>query len=816
MACFFTIRGLFPVRTQSVKRKEKPVLEHLEDRQLLAADGILPDEPVAIIQGFKWQDDNGNSSFDRGESGLDGVTIYADMNENQRLDDFEPAVVTNDGGLYQLEVPGGGEFTVREVVPEGFAQTYPLTFFPGQGGGVVVEEAHERGEDEFAEVRPSALHLELGPGEELVHPVEVVIHPFCIVPVEIDLVSQSPDIEVRNLSGVQVNGCGGDVSTFEVAFVGAGEPQEVNLVAIDAASGNEFGFVHVTIDSFGGGSEPGGHFVVAAPGDLIEGLDFGNQPVEGPTTTTLEGRKWSDDNGNGRWDEGEATLGGVAIYLDANNNGRLDRGEPSRETLFEDPFTDFDEGGLYSFDVKPGNYTIRELVPHGYRQTYPAPTADVINSESRSVDGGAIEFDLSEIEWKQSDEGESVAVLSYDATWPDGCSRFHGDNVTTVINDHIIVDMTAEADSDACPEIIGQERAAVAVEGLEPGNYTVVTTLHESLPFREEPITATSHVVLSKIAVGTAGAHFVSVTGETTVVSDLNFGNELVGPAASLSGAKWHDRNGNGVREDDEPGLGGVTIYLDVNNNGLLDENEPSTISAEETGEYQFVNVAPGRYTVSEVVPEGYRQTFPWGIAIDPLPGFPAIPFFGQSHFVSVEPGEQLHNLDFGNQKIEPGFVSGTKWHDANGNAERDENEPGLAGVTIYLDLNYNGQLDEDEPSVVTADDGSYTLTAPQPGTVAVREIVPDGYVQTFPQQFIWFEDFGGDGGPWPVEPDWPIGGPIEPNPDAGPWPVEPEWPFGVPVEPNGGLWPIDILPPFPGRPSTLRRRHSRRHGIRC
>ncbi|MCA9213903.1 MAG: hypothetical protein KDB27_12615, partial [Planctomycetales bacterium] len=532
--------------------RRKVLVESLEDRHLLAADGVLADEPPAIIQGFKWEDTNANGAFDRGESGLGGVTIYADLNGDSLLNPLEPATVTQDDGHYQLEVPGGGEFVVREIVPDGFVQTYPLIFLPGMEGGVVQEVHGDAGINEFATVSPSELHLMLGPGEEFVHPIDVVVHPFCFVPVEIDLVPQDPTVEVQNLSGVQTNGCGGDVSTFNVHFVGAGETQEFALVAIDAASGHELGFVKVTIDSFGGGSEPGGHFVALRPGDVIEGLDFGNRLVDQPRTANLEGRKWSDSNGDGQWNNNEPSLGGVTVYLDLNNNGQRDRNEPWQETRYDDPFTDFDEGGFYSFNVRPGAYSVREVIPRGYEQTFPSPTAELLSSISQEVDnrGGSISFDLTAVDWVESEQGEMAAALTYSSVWSDGCSRFHDQEISyAVVDDHIIVDMTAEAEGEACPEVISNVETTVTVAGLKPGAYTVVTTLHESLPFGEQPITLTSDVVLSDIAVRTAGAHHVTVeSGE--IASDLNFGNKLVGPGASLHGTKWLDKNGNGVRED--------------------------------------------------------------------------------------------------------------------------------------------------------------------------------------------------------------------------------------------------------------------------
>ncbi len=69
-----------------------------------------------------------------------------------------------------------------------------------------------------------------------------------------------------------------------------------------------------------------------------------------------------------------------------------------------------------------------------------------------------------------------------------------------------------------------------------------------------------------------------------------------------------------------EPGLAGVTVYLDRNNNSLLDADEPTQITAsdnpntldiDETGQYRFTNLAPDTYIVREVVPGGYKQTFP-------------------------------------------------------------------------------------------------------------------------------------------------------------------------------------------------------------
>ncbi|NCW77652.1 MAG: hypothetical protein EBV64_06750, partial [Oxalobacteraceae bacterium] len=92
--------------------------------------------------------------------------------------------------------------------------------------------------------------------------------------------------------------------------------------------------------------------------------------------------------------------------------------------------------------------------------------------------------------------------------------------------------------------------------------------------------------------------------------------------AGSISGVKFNDLNGNGIRDAGESGIDGVIIYLDLNNNGQLDGNDVSQITAS-GGLYAF-SVTPDAnksttvndpYIVREVVPGGWMQT-----TVNPLP----------------------------------------------------------------------------------------------------------------------------------------------------------------------------------------------------
>jgi uncharacterized repeat protein (TIGR01451 family) len=78
----------------------------------------------------------------------------------------------------------------------------------------------------------------------------------------------------------------------------------------------------------------------------------------------------------------------------------------------------------------------------------------------------------------------------------------------------------------------------------------------------------------------------------------------------SISGMKFNDANDNGTRDEGESGLAGWTIYLDSNDNGLLDNEETST-QTNSDGNYSFADLSDDDYVVREVQQSGWTQTKP-------------------------------------------------------------------------------------------------------------------------------------------------------------------------------------------------------------
>jgi hypothetical protein len=94
------------------------------DFVLKNGDGVIQ---LGSIKGSKWNDANGNGTWDAGEQALAGWTIYIDSVTNGKLDPWELSTVTDANGQYSFTNLGAGEYPIREVNQTGWVQTSPTT-----------------------------------------------------------------------------------------------------------------------------------------------------------------------------------------------------------------------------------------------------------------------------------------------------------------------------------------------------------------------------------------------------------------------------------------------------------------------------------------------------------------------------------------------------------------------------------------------------------------------------------------------------------------------------------------------------------------
>jgi hypothetical protein len=86
-----------------------------------------------------------------------------------------------------------------------------------------------------------------------------------------------------------------------------------------------------------------------------------------------------------------------------------------------------------------------------------------------------------------------------------------------------------------------------------------------------------------------------------------NFGNTQ---RVLISGTVYNDANGNGARDTGESGLSGWRVFLDRDNDGILDAGERSILT-DSSGNWSFKDLSAGTYLLRVVQQSGWKRTAP-------------------------------------------------------------------------------------------------------------------------------------------------------------------------------------------------------------
>ena len=174
------------------------------------------------------------------------------------------------------------------------------------------------------------------------------------------------------------------------------------------------------------------------------------------------------------------------------------------------------------------------------------------------------------------------------------------------------------------------------------------------------------------------------------------------------SGSVFLDTNRSGTRSNNEPGLEGVTVFADINNNGTRDPSEPQDVT-DADGSFSLT-LPPGVFDIRAETPTDFQGTTT----------------------VSV-PSNSTGAVQFGFYQVQAN-ITGRTFIDTNGNGLADSGEGGLADIFIYVDLDGDNRPDLGEPNTKSAVNGTYSLNFPGPGTYTIRQVIPPGFEQTFPE----------------------------------------------------------------------------------
>lgn len=261
------------------------------------------------------------------------------------------------------------------------------------------------------------------------------------------------------------------------------------------------------------------------------------------------------------------------------------------------------------------------------------------------------------------------------------------------------------------------------------------------------------------------------VPPDILVKPELNFGNYKLN---FISGVVFDDTNQNGVRDVGELGTPGFQVFIDSNNDGVLNwtdkngngswdlgEGEQWTIT-DATGAYKLDNLGPakinGNPNPGPIAPFKIREVQQSGwVATSVLPAD-----------ITFVTGDVLGGINFGN--VRPGSIRGRVFFDANNNAQIDAGENGMAGVTVYIDANLNGQFDAATETSRSSDaNGFFEFLSMAPGTYRIREVTPAGTTQTTPNPADVVITSGSTVSPDQVFGNYTI---VNPWQEAGPRPI--------------------------------------------
>ncbi|HDH4789206.1 TPA: carboxypeptidase regulatory-like domain-containing protein, partial [Staphylococcus aureus] len=203
----------------------------------------------------------------------------------------------------------------------------------------------------------------------------------------------------------------------------------------------------------------------------------------------------------------------------------------------------------------------------------------------------------------------------------------------------------------------------------------------------------------------------ITVNGKDNLSADLG----IYKPKYNLGDYVWEDTNKNGIQDQDEKGISGVTVTLKDESGNVL-----KTVTTDADGKYKFTDLDNGNYKVEFITPEGYTPT-------TVTSGSDIEKDSNGLTTTGVINGADNMTLDSGFYKTPKYNLGNYVWEDTNKDGKQDSTEKGISGVTVTL-KNENGEVLQ---TTKTDKDGKYQFTGLENGTYKVEFETPSGYTPT-------------------------------------------------------------------------------------
>ncbi|MEK7263627.1 MAG: SdrD B-like domain-containing protein, partial [Bacteroidota bacterium] len=286
---------------------------------------------------------------------------------------------------------------------------------------------------------------------------------------------------------------------------------------------------------------PGGTgiYVLAIQSDAnLNNITFGNFLLG-----TISGHTFEDINGNGNLDAGEPGVGNWKIRLNGTTT--------INTVISESTMTD-GNGNFQFTNLRGGTYTISEEIASGWTQTFPPNTSytDAITSGSNLTNRNFGNFK----------DGVISGIVYND---------INGNGIKDA-SDIGIQNWQMKISGTASDTVATDENGNYTFTGLQVGNYSVAKINQEGWTQTFPLETGYDVQILS-----------------SSVAANKNFGVFKLGV---ISGIVFEDVNGDGIKDNSEPGIINRTISLNTDFNQTL---------SNANGEYAFTDLPADQYIVT-------------------------------------------------------------------------------------------------------------------------------------------------------------------------------------------------------------------------
>lgn len=410
-----------------------------------------------------------------------------------------------------------------------------------------------------------------------------------------------------------------------------------------------------------GSSTPDSRAVNVSPGQS-QSIDFGD------TLSTLAGSVYIDSNDDGARQPGETGIEGVTVTLTGTNAA----GAAVTLTVTTDA-----TGAFRFADLLSGTYTLTETQPAGFADGRDAAGNaggtvgnDVVSAIALGTGFDAADYLFGEIGQRRS----GTVYLDRDR------------NGTQDPGDPGIPNVTVELrrpDGTLVQTVVTGPDGSYSFGDIPAGDYVIVEIQPEG--YGDAPENPTNRVPIT--------------VGVGDPATPVNFGER----AGSIAGLVYNDTNNNGLREDDEPPIPGVTLTLtgtDARGNAVN-----LTVVSGPDGSYVFPDVPGGTYAITETQPDGYDD------GID-TPGTAGGTAAGDTiSGIALGVADDATGYLFG--EIGQGArLSGRVWFDSDHDRALDSGEALQADWVVELVLG-----DTLIATTTTGADGAYVFTGVAPGS---------------------------------------------------------------------------------------------------